>query len=143
MKTVRKIMTTTALIALGAGSGHGNLRAAEETTQHLALKPILDTNASAPARQSLLDLTLGAKQVMGYFNNEKGQCKVTIMVADAFDDARVADFPAVRFEVALEVGAKALMDTAAGRSLEFTCGEGAREMMVEAKAAAPVYASRT
>ena len=142
MKTVRKIMTTTALIALAAGSGHGTLRA-EEATQHLALKPILYTNAPVPARQSLLDLTLGAKQVMGYFNNEKGQCKVTVMVADAFDDARVANSPAVRFEVALEVGAKALMDTAAGRSLEFTCGEGAREMMVEAKAAAPVYASRT
>ena len=70
---------------------------------------------------------LGAKQVMGYFNNENGQCKVTIMVADAFDDAMVAD-SAVRFEVALEAGAKALMDTAAGRSLEFTCGEGAREI---------------
>jgi hypothetical protein len=142
MKTVRKIMATTALIALGGASGHGALRA-EETTQHLALIPILGANAPVPARQSLLDLTLGAKQVMGYFNNEKGQCKVTIMVADAFDDARVADSPAVRFEVALEAGAKALMDTAAGRSLEFTCGEDAREMTVEAKAAAPVYASRT
>jgi hypothetical protein len=98
---------------------------------------------AVPARQSLLDFTLGAKQVIGYFNNEKGQCKVTIMVADAFDDARVADTPAVRFEVALEAGAKALMDTAAGRSLEFTCGEGAREMTVEAKGTAPVYASRT
>jgi hypothetical protein len=142
MKTVRMIMVTTALIALGAGSGHGTLRA-QEATQQLALKPILGANAPVPARQSLLDLTLGAKQVMGYFNNEKGQCKVTIMVADAFDGVEVPHSPAVRFEVALVAGAKALMDTATGRSLEFTCGEGAREMAVEAKAAPPVYASRT
>ena len=87
MKTVRKfIMATTALIALGGGSGHGTLRA-EEATQRLALKPILGANALLPARQSLLDFTLGAKQVIGYFDNEKGQCKVTIIVADAFDDA--------------------------------------------------------
>jgi hypothetical protein len=143
MKTARKIMAITALASLSVLNGHGALEA-EEATQHLALKPILGTNAPVPARQSLLDLTLGAKQVMGYFNNEKGQCKVTIMVADAFDDdAGIANSPAVRFEVALEAGAKALMDTAAGRSLEFTCGEGARELTVEAKAAAPVYASRT
>jgi hypothetical protein len=143
MKTVKKfIMATTALIALGGGSGHGTLRA-EEATQRLALKPILGANALLPARQSLLDFALGAKQVIGYFDNEKGQCKVTIMVADAFDDAGGTDSPAVRFEVALDAGAKALMDTAAGRSLEFNCGEGAEEMTVEAKAAAPVYASRT
>jgi hypothetical protein len=142
MKTVRKIMVTTALVVLGAGSGHGTLKA-EEAAQHLALKPVFGANAPVPARQSLLDLTLGAKQVLGYFDNEKGQCKVTIMVADAFDDAGTPDSPAVRFEVALDAGAKALMDTAAGRSLEFTCGEGAKEMTVEAKAAAPVYASRT
>jgi hypothetical protein len=142
MNTVRKIMATTALVSLGVLNGHGAL-GAEEATQHLALKPIVGTNAPVPARQSLFDFTLGAKQVIGYFNNEKGQCKVTIMVADAFDDARLADTPAVRFEVALEAGAKALMDTAAGRSLEFTCGEGAREMTVEAKGTAPVYASRT
>jgi hypothetical protein len=142
MKTVRKMMVTAALVALGAVNDHGTLKA-EEATQHLALKPVLGANAPAPARQSLLDLTLGAKQVVGYFNNEKGHCKVTIMVADAFDDAGVPGSPAVRFEVALDAGAKALMDTAAGRSLEFTCGEGAREMAVDAKAAAPVYASRT
>ena len=142
MKTLRKIIVTTVLVALGAGSGHESLKA-EEVTQHVALKPVLGANGPAPARQSLLDLTLGAKQVIGYFNNEKGQCKVTIMVADAFDDAGVADSPAVRFEVALDAGAKALMDTAAGRSLEFTCGEDAREMTVDANAAVPVYASRT
>ncbi len=142
MNTIRKIIAATALVALGVGSGHGNLKA-EEATQHLALKPVLGADASVPARQSLLDLTLGAKQVIGYFDNEKGQCKVTIMVADAFDDPNVTDSPAVRFEVALEAGAKALMDTAAGRSLEFTCGEGAREMTIKARAAAPVYASRT
>jgi hypothetical protein len=142
MKTIRKIMVTTALVALGVGSGHGVLKA-EGVTQHLALKPVRGANALVPARQSLLDLTLGAKQVIGYFDNEKGQCKVTIMVADAFDDQGVSDAPAVRFEVALDAGAKALMDTAAGRSLEFTCGEGAREMTVDAKAAIPVYASRT
>ncbi len=143
MKTVRKfIVATTALIAFWASGGHGTLRA-EEATRRLALKPILGANAHLPARQSLLDFTLGAKQVIGYFNNEKGQCKVTIIVADAFDDTGGTDSPAVRFEVALDVGAKALMDTAAGRSLEFNCGKGAEEMTVEAKTAAPVYASRT
>jgi hypothetical protein len=142
MKTVRKTIAATALVALGVGSGHGTLKA-EEGGMQLALKPVPGANAPVPARQSLLDLTLGTKQVLGYFNNEKGQCNVTIMVADAFDEAMVADSPAVRFEVTLDVGANALMDTAAGQSLEFTCGEGAREMTVEAKAAAPVYASPT
>lgn len=142
MKPIRRILATTALVVLGVGSGQGALKA-EVAAEHLALKPVLGANAPVPARQSLLDVTLGAKQVIGYFNNEQGQCKVTIMVADAFDEARVTDSPAVRFEVALDAGAKALMDTAAGRSLEFTCSEGAREMTVVAKAAVPVYASRT
>src|SRR5262245_33359878 len=137
MTTVRNIIVTTALVALTVAGAHGTLKA-EEATQHLALKPALGATATAPARQSLLDLTLGEKQVVGYFSNEKGRCKVTIMVADAFDDAKVADAPAVRFEMALDAGAKALMDTAAGRSLEFTCGEGAREMAVDAKAQVPV-----
>jgi hypothetical protein len=142
MKTVRKIMAATALVALGVGSGYRNLKA-DEATQHLALKPVLGANAPVPARQSLLNLTLGAKQVISYFDNENGQCKVTIMVADAFDETGVTNSPAVRFQVVLDAGAKALMDTAAGKSLEFTCGEGAREMTFEAKAAAAVYASRT
>ena len=65
------------------------------------------------------------------------------MVGDAFIGTDVADAAAVRFQVALAVGAIARMDTAEGSSLEFVCRERAQVLTVRTGSRPLTYPSGT
>ena len=75
----------------------------------------------------------------GYFQNADGLCKLTVMVADAFNGVDVPNSSTVRFEVAIHAGGTARLDTAEGKSLEFTCQLRAQEMRVRPGNQASVY----
>jgi hypothetical protein len=79
-----------------------------------------------------ISLDIGTKRGASYFLNETGTCKLIVMVAEALVGDDVPTQPATRFEVALEPGKTGRVDTAEGRSLEFTCAPGARSMSLRA-----------
>jgi hypothetical protein len=91
----------------------------------------------------LLNEIVGKKQAIGYFLNENGLCRVTVMVGDAFNGVDASDAAAVRFQVALGVGARARMDTAEGNSLEFACREHAQILTVTTGTRPQTYPSGT
>jgi hypothetical protein len=95
----------------------------------MTLKPMSGVGVSG--QQFLLNLRVGTKQAISYFQNMNGRCNLTIMVADAYDGQDVPNSSTVRFEVAIDSGRTARMDTAEGKSLEFACQPQAREMNVK------------
>ena len=60
------------------------------------------------------------------------------MVADALNGEDVLNSVTVRFEAAIGAENVARMGTAAGRSLEFACGGGGKEMSVRATRQSPI-----
>jgi hypothetical protein len=102
---------------------------AEDGPTVTTLKPVSGLGASGP-HKFLLNMVVGKKQAVSYFLNENGVCKVTILVADAFNGVEVPDSKAVRLEVAIGAGGSARMHTAEGQSLEFACQGHAQELIV-------------
>jgi len=131
MNVISKIAVATALIGMAGLADHGTLRA-EEAPALVTLKPMVGAAAAVEHQQFLLNARVGTKQTLSYFLNDNGLCKVTVMVADAFNGEDVPDTPAVRFEVAIDAGDTARMDTAEGKSLEFTCEGRAEQLIVKA-----------
>jgi hypothetical protein len=77
---------------------------------------------------------------VSYFRNEDGRCKLTFMVAEAFNGEDVPNDTPVRFEVAIDPAKSALFDTAAGKGLEFTCLPNAVAMSIKPVDQIAVYA---
>lgn len=74
---------------------------------------------------------IGSKHAVSYFSSESGQCKLTLVIADAMKgDAVPTDAP-VRFDVAVEGGKDARLDTANGKSLQFACASDSQAMIVD------------
>jgi hypothetical protein len=105
------------------------------------LKPIAGEGA-APGQSHLLNVEVGSKRAVAYFLNESGQCKLTILVAQAFNGEDVPDPSTVRFEVALDPARSALFDTAEGKALEFTCQTKAEAMNIRSLDQVADYSQR-
>jgi hypothetical protein len=71
----------------------------------------------------------GTKHVLSYFQTSDGQCKLTLMLSDQArdDDARASE-SGTRFQVVVDAGGTARVDTAKGKSVEFACKPDARSM---------------
>lgn len=72
----------------------------------------------------------GSKAVRGYFIEQNSVCLVTLMVVERSDP----DLPsptAARVRIMLDPGQVAGLDSEEGRSLNFTCGEGAATLVVD------------
>lgn len=138
MNYISKVVTAAALIGMVGLVNQGTLHA-EEAGGLVTLKPISGAAVAGGAQPTLLDLTVGTKQALGYFHTEKGVCNLTIMVAEAFNAVEVSNSAAVRFQVALGAGSTARMDTAEGKSLEFACQAQAQEMIVRMETKNPTY----
>lgn len=137
MTTMKRIAGFMALTVALNLAGQGTIQAAE-TAAHITLRPMSGSIPSGQHRQAVLSTTLGVKQAVGYFLNENGACRVTIMVGEAFNGTDIPAFSTIRFEVAIGEGRTARMDTAEGKSLEFACGGRAEEMVVrESSVTAP------
>lgn len=74
-------------------------------------------------------LTVGPKRAIGYFQQKDGACHLTLMLADPYTDGRSANEP-VRIKTTIRGGARAEIDTQAGRSLLFACADSADAMAI-------------
>jgi hypothetical protein len=76
-----------------------------------------------------ISLDVGSKHVVGYFLNAEGQCKLTLMIADAVrDETSEPSTQIMRLRLMVEPGRAALVDTTDGRLLQFGCEGDAQAM---------------
>jgi hypothetical protein len=91
---------------------------AAESRSGVTLKPLMAKS-----------LDVGSKHVVSYFLNADGQCKLTLMIADAArDEDSEPSAQILRLRLMVEPGRAALVDTTEGRMLQFACDPGAQAM---------------
>jgi hypothetical protein len=72
----------------------------------------------------------GSKAMSGYFVPQGSVCLVTFMISERSDPDRPATATAARVRLVLEPGQIAGLDSEEGRSLNLTCGGGAKTLVV-------------
>lgn len=72
----------------------------------------------------------GSKSMSGYFVEQASACHVTLMVSETIDPDKSPPPSAMRVRLVLSPGQIAGLDSEEGRSLNFTCGEGGRTLLV-------------
>lgn len=73
----------------------------------------------------------GSKSMSGYFVDQAKRCVVMLMVSEKGDLDTVPSTTATRVRLVLSPGQTAGLDSEEGRSLNFTCGEGATALLVD------------
>ena len=81
---------------------------------------------------------VGSKRVIGYFSSGGGKCRVTLMIAEAFDPDISAPTSATRISLSLRPGERTALETAENASLALTCGTAAQTVQVTRPAAVPM-----
>jgi hypothetical protein len=106
-------------LVTGAASAHRN--------------PSPETFRSAQA----MSYELGSKRAIGYFVSHKGQCQVTLMIAELVDPEEARPTSAARFSVAMMPGQSATVDSEEGVAMVLTCGSGAETVTVKRTSVVP------
>ena len=90
-----------------------------------------EVHAVAPARGLMLDV--GSKHTVSYFTAEDGRCNLTVVVGEKFDENVGSGSGSVgaRVRVAIDQGKSAVVETAEGKSLQFSCASDASAMSVK------------
>ena len=73
----------------------------------------------------------GSKSMRGYFVQQGSVCLVSLMVIERDDPDRPSHVTATRVRLMMDPGQVAGLDSEEGRSLNFTCGKDAAEMIVD------------
>ena len=73
----------------------------------------------------------GSKSTSGYFVEQAAKCVVRMMVYERRDPDTASSSTAMRVRLVLNPGETAALDSEEGHSLNFTCGEGAKALLVE------------
>jgi hypothetical protein len=73
----------------------------------------------------------GSKAANGYFVQQAARCVVTLMVYEKPDADAGSSSTATRVRLVLNPGETAGLDSEEGRSLNFTCGDGAAALVVD------------
>jgi hypothetical protein len=73
----------------------------------------------------------GSKSANGYFVQQAARCVITLMVYEKPDADVGLSSTATRVRLVLNPGETAGLDSEEGRSLNFTCGDGAAALVVE------------
>ena len=73
----------------------------------------------------------GSKSMSGYFVEQAAKCVVMLMVYEKRDPDAAPSSTATRVRLVLNPGQTAGLDSEEGRSLNFTCGEGATALLVD------------
>lgn len=92
--------------------------------------PVKDEAAYAPIQSIRYDF--GSKSMSGYFVSQGARCVVMLMVSEKGDPDTASPATATRVRLMLNPGQTAGLDSEEGRSLNFTCGEGATALLVDA-----------
>jgi hypothetical protein len=74
----------------------------------------------------------GSKSMSGYFVKQASACHVMLMVSEATDPDRSPPPSGTRVRLVLAPGQIAGLESEEGRSLNFTCGEGGKTLLVKA-----------
>ena len=91
--------------------------------------PVKDEAKYAPIQSIRYDF--GSKSMSGYFVDQAAKCVVMLMVSEKSGPDAAASATATRVRLALNPGQTAGLDSEEGRSLNFTCGEGATALVVD------------
>ena len=91
--------------------------------------PVKDEATYAPIQSIHYDF--GSKSMSGYFVSETARCLVMLMVSEKSDPDTIPSASATRVRLALDPGQTAGLDSEEGRSLNFTCGDGATALTVD------------
>jgi hypothetical protein len=73
----------------------------------------------------------GSKSANGYFVQQAARCVVSLMVYEKPDPDAASSKTATRVRLVLNPGETAGLDSEEGRSLNFTCGNGATALVVD------------
>jgi hypothetical protein len=73
----------------------------------------------------------GSKSTSGYFVQQAATCVLMLMVYEKPDPDAASSNSATRVRLVLNPGQTAGLDSEEGRSLNFTCGEGATALVVD------------
>ena len=118
MKTLKSIGATLAVV--GATIAATAAFAGQSASSAKVLKPL-----------KAVSYDIGSKRAVTYYEAAAGACKVTVLVADRYDDSST-EFPsAVRFKTLVAAGTSDRVDSIDGPSLSFACAPGANTMMVQ------------
>jgi hypothetical protein len=79
-----------------------------------------------------INYDLGSKRMSGYFVAQDAACLVTLMISEAGDPEQMQPLSAARVRLQLQPGQMAGLDSEEGRSLNFTCGDEAAMLLVDA-----------
>ena len=74
----------------------------------------------------------GSKSMSGYFVEEAATCLITLMIIERSDPEALLPFSPTRVRLVLYPGQVVGVDSEEGRSLNFTCGDDATALLVEA-----------
>jgi hypothetical protein len=91
--------------------------------------PVKDEAKYAPIQSIRYDF--GSKSMNGYFVDQAARCVVMLMVSEKGDPDTAPSTSATRVRLALNPGQTAGLDSEEGRSLNFTCGEGATALLID------------
>jgi hypothetical protein len=91
--------------------------------------PVKDEAKYAPIQSIRYDF--GSKSMSGYFVGQVARCVVMLMVFEKGDPDTASSTTATRVRLVLNPGQTAGLDSEEGRSLNFTCGEGATALRVD------------
>jgi hypothetical protein len=120
---VRKIACASAfagalLVSLGAQAASAQSQA-----------PVKSEATYAPTAGISYDF--GSKSMSGYFVDQAARCVVMLMVSEKRDPDTDSSNTATRVRLVFNPGQTAGLDSEEGRSLNFTCSEGATALVVD------------
>lgn len=90
----------------------------------------LDSHAQYQPIQSI-SYEFGSKFMSGYFVQVASACSVALMVIEKSDPEKTPPASPTRVRLLLNPGQTAGLDSEEGRSVNFTCGEGASTLLVD------------
>jgi aspartokinase-like uncharacterized kinase len=117
MSNTRKFIATAAFASLALAKGALPVRAGE-------------VNALTVTPAKAISLAVGSKRAIGYYLADAGDCKVTVIMSEAFAEQLPANLASVRFNANVAAGTTAWVDTSDGASLMLTCAQGAKFLKV-------------
>jgi hypothetical protein len=122
--------TVTTCVAAFAGAIAVNLSMAIPPALTGQLPPVEGQARYRPIQS--ISYELGSKRMSGYFVERDAACLVTLMISETGDPEQTQPLSAARVRLQLHPGQMAGLDSEEGRSLNFTCGDRAAMLLVDA-----------
>lgn len=116
--TIMVVAVASALnFAAWAANAISHPRKSEETATYSPLKSI--------------SYEFGSKFMSGYFVEESGRCFITLMIIEKSKPDELLPLTAARVRLALDPSQIAGLDSEEGRSINITCGDNAKTVLVD------------